>query len=115
MKDDVVYLQHILEAIRRVEENTSGGREAFLASHTHQDAVLRNLQTMAEATQRLSPAARERHPSVDWRALSGFRNVLVHNYLGIDLLQIWTVVTGDVPGLKAAAKDLLAATSPDNG
>jgi uncharacterized protein with HEPN domain len=41
--------------------------------------------------------------------------VLVHNYLGIDLQQIWTVVTGDVPGLKAAAKDLLAATSPDNG
>jgi isopropylmalate/homocitrate/citramalate synthase len=57
VKDDVVYLQHILEAIRRIEENTSGGREAFLASHTHQDAVLRNLQTMAEATQRLSPAA----------------------------------------------------------
>ena len=61
-----------------LEENTSGGREAFLASLTHQDAVLRNLQTMAEATQRLSAASKSRQPIIDWRALAGFRNVLVH-------------------------------------
>lgn len=104
-----MYLRHILEAIRRIEDNTCAGQEAFMASHTHQDAVLRNLQTMAEATQRLSGDTKEQRPSVDWRALSGFRNLLVHNYLGIDLQQIWTAITKDVPGLKAAATDLLAA------
>jgi uncharacterized protein with HEPN domain len=53
MKDDVVYLRHIMECIRRIEANVAEGREAFMASHTLQDAVLRNLQTMTESTQRL--------------------------------------------------------------
>jgi uncharacterized protein with HEPN domain len=110
VKDDAVYLRHILEAIRRVEENTASGYEAFMASHTLQDAVLRNLQTMAEATQRLSEQAKAAAPTVDWRALSGFRNVLVHNYLGIDLEQIWVAVHRDMPSLKAAAAALLART-----
>ena len=54
MKDDTIYLRHILECIRRIEANVAGGREQFMASHTLQDAVLRNLQTMTESTQRLS-------------------------------------------------------------
>jgi uncharacterized protein with HEPN domain len=102
VKDDGIYVRHILECIRRVEENTSGGYEAFMASHTLQDAVLRNLQTMAESTQRLSSTLKAAAPGVDWTALSGFRNVLVHNYLGIDLHRIWTIVQQDVPALKAA-------------
>ena len=102
MKDDAIYVRHILECIRRVEENTAGGFDAFMASHTLQDAVLRNLQTMAESTQRLSSSARAAAPTVDWTALSGFRNVLVHDYLGIDLHRIWTIVEQDVPVLKAA-------------
>ena len=108
MKEDSVYLRHILEAIRRIEENTGGGRESFMASHTLQDAVPRNLQTMAEATQRLSAQAKEQQPTVDWRALSGFRNVLVHNYLSIDLDQIWRAIERDLPGLKTAAETVLA-------
>jgi len=102
VKDDAIYLQHILECLRRIEENTSGGYEAFMGSHTLQDAVLRNLQTMAEATQRLSEGAKAARPAVQWRAISGFRNVLVHNYLGIDLEQIWSIVQRDVPALRAA-------------
>ncbi len=102
MTDDAIYVRHILECIRRVEENTAGGYDAFMASHTLQDAVLRNLQTLAESTQRLTPATKAAAPSVDWTALSGFRNVLVHNYLGIDLDRIWAVVENDVPTLKAA-------------
>lgn len=69
MKDDSIYLRHILEAIRRVEENTAPGYEAFMSSHTLQDAVLRNLQTMAEATQRLSDTTKQLQKSIDWRAI----------------------------------------------
>ena len=64
MKDDRVYLLHILECIQRIEGNTSGGHDAFMASHTLQDAVLRNLQTMAESTQRLSEELKAEHPEV---------------------------------------------------
>jgi uncharacterized protein with HEPN domain len=112
VKRDALYLDHILESIRRVEENTAGGYERFMATHTLQDAVLRNLQTMAESTQRLSDAAKLRQPAVDWRALAGFRNVLTHNYLGIDLDQIWAIVQRDVPLLKTAAA-VLRSELPD--
>ena len=107
-----MYLRHILECIRRVEENIAPGYATFMASHTLQDAVLRNLQTMAESTQRLSAVAKQAHPEVEWRALSGFRNVLVHNYLGIDLEQIWAAVHRDLPILKAAAATQLRYSDP---
>jgi uncharacterized protein with HEPN domain len=69
MKDDAVYLRHI----RRIEENIAGGRAQFMESHTLQDAALRNLQTLAESTQRLSPALTDTHPAILWRRIASFR------------------------------------------
>lgn len=54
MKDDKVYLRYILECIKKIEEDTSCGYKFFMCSHLHQDAVLRNLHTITESTQRLS-------------------------------------------------------------
>lgn len=107
MKDDSVYLTHIKECIRRIEENTGAGPEAFLDSHTIQDAVLRNLQTMSEATQRLSDAVKNSRPEIEWGRIAAFRNVLVHNYLGIDLQVVWEILTRDLPPLKQAVSELL--------
>lgn len=108
MTKDGLYVAHVLECIRRVEENIAGGRNAFFASHTLQDAVLRNLQTMCESTQRLSSDAKAKHPEVSWKGISGFRNVLVHDYLGVDLEYVWEIIEGDVPILKRAAESLSA-------
>lgn len=80
-----VYLSHVLRCIARIEGYTDGGRDAFFASHLIQDGVIRNLQTLAESSQRLSDTIKASRPEVDWRGLSGFRNVLVHDYLGVDL------------------------------
>ncbi len=110
MKDDAVYLQHILHCIQRVEEDSSSGYEFFLASPTHQDAVMRNLQVMAESTQRLSESIKDKHPEAPWRAIAGFRNVLVHNYLGVDLDVVWDVVKRDVPVLKRVVLSMLASS-----
>jgi uncharacterized protein with HEPN domain len=107
IKDDRVYLKHIRECIRRIEENTSTGRDQFMASHTLQDAVLRNLQTLAESTQRLSDASKGAHPEIEWQRIAGFRNILVHNYLGIDLGIIWHIIRRDVPPLKRVILDML--------
>ncbi|OFW59701.1 MAG: hypothetical protein A2133_09785 [Actinobacteria bacterium RBG_16_64_13] len=106
MKDDHVYLDHILMAISRVEEYTSGGRELFLASPLHQDGTLRNLQTMAEATHHLTESLKARHPEIDWRAIAAFRNVLVHDYLGVDLEVVFGIATSDVARLKEAIQKL---------
>ena len=106
MKDNRVYLEHILECIRRIDENTRDGKERFLTSHTLQDAVLRNLQTLAESTQRLSENVRADYPDVDWDRIAAFRNVLVHDYLGVDLDRIWEIVQRDVPKLKQGVTEI---------
>ena len=108
MKSDRTYLQHILDMIGRVESATSSGKDAFLASRLHQDAVLRNLHTMTETTQRLSADLKSSHPEVDWATLAAFRNVLVHDYLGIDIELVWTVVTHDVPEFKGKVSKILS-------
>ncbi|MBZ5553176.1 MAG: DUF86 domain-containing protein [Acidobacteriia bacterium] len=107
MKDDRVYLKHILRCVARIEEYTRGGREMFLSTSIVQDATLRNLQTLAESTQRLSADLKSRYPNVDWRALSGFRNVLVHDYLGIDMDYVYQSIQDQIPGLKSAVQALL--------
>ena len=100
MKSDLLYLNHVYECIRRIEENTAGGKKVFLESHTIQDAVIRNIQTMSEATQKLSDFLKDTVPEINWREISAFRNVLVHNYLGLDIEQIWEIVQNDIPRLK---------------
>ena len=111
MRDDTIYLRHILECIRRIEANVAGGQEQFMASHTLQDAVLRNLQTMTESTQRLSNTLKAAHPDVEWRRIIAFRNVLVHDYLGIDLERIWEIIQRDVPSFKRAIAAMLEQSS----
>jgi uncharacterized protein with HEPN domain len=111
MRDNTIYLRHILECIRRIEVNVAGGREQFLASHTLQDAVLRNLQTMTESTQRLSNTLKAAYPDVEWRRIIAFRNVLVHDYLGIDLERIWEIIQRDVPSFKRAIAAMLEQSS----
>ncbi|MGD0221191.1 MAG: HepT-like ribonuclease domain-containing protein [Terriglobia bacterium] len=108
MKDDSIYLKHILDSIRRIEDDISEGREKFLAAHTLQDAVLRNLQTLSESAKRLSDPLTTSHPEIEWRRITAFRNILVHDYLGIDMDRIWRIVQDDVPQLKRAVTALLA-------
>ena len=67
-----------------------------------QDAVIRNLQTLAESSQRLSSDIKGTEPQVPWRELAGFRNVIVHGCLGVDLSAIWLVVENDLPALAEA-------------
>jgi uncharacterized protein with HEPN domain len=108
VKDDRLYLIHVHESITRIEEYTAEGREAFFADTRTQDAVLRNLQTLAESTQRLSADLKAAHPDVDWRGIHGLRNILVHDYLGINLARVWEIVEGDLPILKSQYQRLIA-------
>ncbi|NDJ76831.1 MAG: DUF86 domain-containing protein [Chloroflexi bacterium] len=107
MKQDRVYVVHILEMIANIEELTAAGREAFWTAKHDQAAVERYLQTMAESTQRLSDGLKAAHPAIDWKAISGFRNRLVHGYLDVNLNIIWSVVVNYLPDLKRTAETML--------
>ncbi len=71
-------------SILRIDEYVES-KELFYDSHLVQDAVIRNLQVMAESSQRLSEEIKNNHPDIPWKNISGFRNILVHDYLGVDL------------------------------
>ena len=79
MRDNRLYLIHIKECIARIEQYVADGRDGFMDSTLIQDGVIRNLQTLAESTQRISDTIRLAHPEVDWRGIVGLRNILVHN------------------------------------
>lgn len=101
-ESDGVLLAHMRECIERIRDYTAGEQSRFDSSRLIQDAVIRNLQTLTESSQRLSDNIKATEPQTPWRELAGFRNVIVHGYLGIDLAAIWSVVDQDLPGLLAA-------------
>lgn len=108
---DRVYLQHMLECIARIEEYVGRDEERFRGSRLIQDAVIRNLQTLAESSQRLGEPIKAGEPQIPWRAISGFRNILVHDYLGVDVDAIWQVVAVELAPLQAALARMQARLS----
>ena len=109
---DALYLIHIRECLTRVDEYTSGGRDEFMDDTKTHDAVLRNLQTMGEATQRLSNALKAAYPEVDWSELAAFRNILVYNYRGMDLVQIWQIITDNLPLFRQQIEAMIVSMNP---
>jgi uncharacterized protein with HEPN domain len=107
MKDDSIYLEHIIDCIDRINKYTEYDQFVFMNSQMVQDAVIRNLQTLAESTQKLSEELKVQHPEINWKAISGFRNILVHNYLGLDFPQIWVVIENRLPPLRESLEKLL--------
>jgi len=104
---DNILIEHMLECIANIQEYTTDGHDAFRESKLIQDAVVRNLQILAESSQRLSDDAKHREPLVPWKNMSGMRNILVHDYLGgVDVETVWVVVEKHLPELSGALKRL---------
>ena len=107
MKDDRVYLHHILECLDAIQSYTGEGRQAFMRDRKTQKATLRELQELAESSQRLSDSLKARRPEIPWPDIAGFRNVLVHDYLGLNLSRIWHVIEHDLSPLRTAVQAML--------
>jgi uncharacterized protein with HEPN domain len=105
---DRVLLAHMRDCLDRIREYTNADRGRYEASRLVQDAVIRNLQTLAGSSQRLSGEIKGTEAQIPWRDLAGFRNVIVHGYLGVDLRAVWLVVEQDLPELSAAVDRMTA-------
>lgn len=108
MKDDKFYLIQIAEDITRLEKFTADGKSAFINAELIQRAVLRTLQTLGESIKRLSDNLKSKYPEVAWKGIVALRNVLVHDYLEIDLDEVWDIVALDIPVLKVQVQKMLA-------
>jgi uncharacterized protein with HEPN domain len=107
MKGDRVYLQHILDAIDKIVSYASVGYSEFMAESHWQDAIIRQLEIVGEVTKKLSWELRSKHPKVPWRRIAGMRDVLIHDYMGVDLNAVWEVTQNDLVALKRNVKTIL--------
>ena len=106
-KDPRVYLAQILERIDRINEYTTDGKEAFFADERTQDAVIRNSEVIGEAAKRIPDEYRKDHPSIPWRELAGFRDVLIHQYEGVSIAEIWQIIERNLEPLRKAITVIL--------
>ena len=111
MRRDQQRLEDILEAIERIEKYASGGRSAFDRDELVQTWIVHHLQIIGEAARGLSDDFRNVHADVPWLQIAAMRNILVHDYFGIDLEEVWSAVERDLPGLKKKIQWLSAGSS----
>ena len=109
MTGDRLYLINIVESIDLIETYTAAGREAFLTARMAQDAVIRHLEIIGEATKRLTAELRGQHPDIPWRRIAGLRDVLIHDYASVDVNEVWLIVERDLPALKRRVAQILSA------
>ena len=105
---DDAYLTYAMRAIEDVFEWTMGGRELFFEDMRTQAAVLHRLQTLAEALYKLSGERRRRYPAVPFHAMRGFRNVIAHDFINLNLVVVWNVVEVHLPVLRPQVARMLA-------
>lgn len=100
MKSNRVYVEHILTSISDIESFTQSGRDGFEQSKLIQAGVIRNLEVLGEATKRISSDLKSWYPEVPWKQMAALRDVLIHDYMGVDLNIVWNVVENELPRLK---------------
>jgi uncharacterized protein with HEPN domain len=81
--------------------------EAFLAGTRTQDAVIRNLEVMGEATKNLSAELRAQHPEMPWKGMAGVRDRLIHHYFGVNLDIVWDIVTRELPDVASRIDEMI--------
>lgn len=100
IRDDSVYLAHILDALKQIAAYTAEMDEfGFLNNRLVQDGVIRQFEIIGEATKNLSDTFKQHHRTIPWKDLAGFRDKLIHQYFGVDLKTVWMSVVEDVPML----------------
>ncbi|MBU1669752.1 MAG: DUF86 domain-containing protein [Actinobacteria bacterium] len=110
MKSDRERLMDIREAIERIQRYADKGREGFGSDELLQTWVVYHLQIIGEAVGRLSDQIKDQHPEIPWREIVAMRNILVHDYFAVDADEVWNVVEGDLPTLKASIDSIQEAT-----
>jgi len=107
VKEDSIYISHILESIGLIEQYISGTtKKEFVSQPQLQDAVLRRLEIIGEAAKNISIATKKQHQEIPWRLMAGMRDILIHHYFGVDIDLVWNTVKDDLPNLKELLENI---------
>jgi len=109
MKKEIrIFIEDILESIKKIEEYTRGmSKEEFFRASQVQDAVARRLEIIGEAAKNIPQGFRSKHPKIPWKQIAGMRDILIHGYFNVNLERVWMVVKRDLPDLKPKISKIL--------
>lgn len=113
MRSDRDRLLDIIEAIERVERYATTGYDRFAQDELLQTWVVHHIQIIGEAARKLSDGFRQSHPGIAWQQIIAMRNILVHDYFGIDVEEVWNTARRDLPPLKRDLTAILEQLPPD--
>lgn len=105
-----LYLQDILDSIEKIEQYTEGMKFAdFKKNRMAQDAVIRNIEIIGEASSNLPKRLTNEYPHVPWKSMKGMRNLVIHEYFGVDINITWKTIRKSLPKLKPVIEAALAS------
>jgi uncharacterized protein with HEPN domain len=108
MRNQLLYLQDVLEAIERIEEFVgSMSFDEFRADDKTTSAVIRKLEIIGEATKGIPLVIREKNPGIPWREMAGMRDKLIHSYFGVDHGLVWSTISGRLPEVKLRIEEII--------
>ena len=115
MRSDADRVNDILNATAKIRERVTDTIDAFQRDEMLQVWVIHHLQVIGEAARGVSQSLKERHPEVPWPQIVALRNILVHEYFGLNMYQVWTMIQKDLPKLEEQVRHIRSQIAPDSG
>jgi uncharacterized protein with HEPN domain len=107
IKDDLAYIDHILDSIRKINEFSNGlSLKKFKTNEIVQDAIIRNIEIIGEASKKISADTKQTYFKIPWKEIAGMRDKLIHDYLGVDVTVVWKTIKEDIPTLERQISEI---------
>jgi uncharacterized protein with HEPN domain len=107
IKDDLAYIEHILDCIRKINEFSNGlSLKKFKTNEMVQDAIIRNIEIIGEASKKISRDTKQTYYEIRWKEIAGMRDKLIHDYLGVDVSVVWKTIKEDIPALEKSIREI---------